>query len=451
MQRSTRKLAGLFVLFFLLTPFAFAVATPDDAPKDSLVATQSYDVTSQGNQESYSYDITYWPHDPSARSAVLEATENGALLQAIRTEAAQMDVFPTNLIFAVKNENGRRVGWGLCYDLTFERYLVFYRFKTAACYATPNEIEECVATFATLSPKERALVLTAIYAWRKAQTYSHFLRDLYSYSLRFPTPPRGVPFDGRQTLFRYSTTCQLKEPQLKEVDTTFLRLGPKGRRKVPYLFPAAFFGHEMVTYPYYGPRKLSEANEPIARTQFEYIRGKYSRCPNFIPPLVREYRLEQATEDRWNRLIESCVGSEEVAFEALDLDLEETKRAWEADCRARVAEVDELFAIDLPEWHVERYFKAHETDEEEAETRRYAKKLDLFLTMVERLEHIDPQAEKGLHAIALREFWFACQRASFGGTSRPYDADGLQSARPLTLGEIAKECLPPREPSNKTR
>ena len=102
MQRSTRKLAGLFVLFFLLTPFAFAVATPDDAPKDSLVATQSYDVTSQGNQESYSYDITYWPHDPSARSANLKATENGALLQAIRTEAAQMDVFPTNLIFAVK-------------------------------------------------------------------------------------------------------------------------------------------------------------------------------------------------------------------------------------------------------------------------------------------------------------------------------------------------------------
>ena len=68
--------------------------------------------------------------------------------------------------------------------------------------------------------------------------------------------------------------------------------------------------------------------------------------------------------------------------------------------------------------------------------------------MVERLEHIDPQAEKGLHAIALREFWFACQRASFGV---PYDADGLQSARPLTLGEIAKECLPPREPALETR
>ena len=71
--------------------------------------------------------------------------------------------------------------------------------------------------------------------------------------------------------------------------------------------------------------------------------------------------------------------------------------------------------------------------------------------MVERLEHSGPQTEKGLHAIALREFWFACQRVSFGLTSRSYDADGLQSARPLTLGEIAKECLPSKEPSDKTR
>lgn len=440
------KSRSILVALLLLLPSFVVAAMPDDAPKDSLVATQSYDVTAQDNRESYGYDITYWPHDPSARSAVLEATENGALLQAIRTEAAQMEVFPANLIFAVKNENGRRVGWGLRYDLTFERYLVFYRFKTAACYATPNEIEECVAKFASLSPKERALVLTAIYAWRKAQTYSHFLRDLYSYSLRFPTPPGGLPNDGNRTLFQYSYNRQW------ELDMTALRLGPEHKtRRIPYLFPA-FFGFEIVTYPYYDEWKADwAANEPIARTQFEYIRGKYSRCPNFIPPLVREYRLEQATEDRWNRLIESCVGSEEIAFEALNLDPEETKRAWEADCQARVAEVDELFAIDLPEWHVERYFKAGESDEEEAETRRYAKKLDLFLTMVERLEHSGPQTEKGLRAIALREFWFACQRASFGMTSRPYDADGLQSARPLTLGEIAKECLPSKEPSDKTR
>ncbi|MBR4835180.1 MAG: hypothetical protein IKU86_12760 [Thermoguttaceae bacterium] len=145
---------------FLGASSAFAqvgeISGKRDAPKDSLGAPQSYDITSQSNRESYGYDITYWPHDPSTSSSVLQATENGALLQAIRTEAAQMEVFPLNLIFPVKNDNGRRVGWGLRYDLTFERYLVFYRFKTAACYATPDEIEECVATFATLSPKERA-------------------------------------------------------------------------------------------------------------------------------------------------------------------------------------------------------------------------------------------------------------------------------------------------------
>ena len=48
----------LVVLLLLLPPFV-AAATPDDAPKDSLVATQSYDVTSQDNREIYCYDITY--------------------------------------------------------------------------------------------------------------------------------------------------------------------------------------------------------------------------------------------------------------------------------------------------------------------------------------------------------------------------------------------------------
>lgn len=125
------------------------------------------------------------------------------LLDVVKTEAAQMDVFPKAVFLhrvaqplpAIRSyfldddfykdspffhpfyEGDLLLGRGICYDLTFEERLVFYRFKTAVCYAAPQEIDECVAKFDEMSPKERALVLTAIQLWREAQINSRFVRS----------------------------------------------------------------------------------------------------------------------------------------------------------------------------------------------------------------------------------------------------------------------------------
>ena len=200
------------------------------------------------------------------------------------------------------------------------------------------------------------------------------------------------------------------------------------------------------------------------RWQCEQVPRYIIRNGCLLPVDVPEFSVDAATEERWNRLIESCVGSEEVAFEQLDLDLEETKRAWEADCRERLAEVGELFNVELPEWHIAQRFKKpdstiyysyaerfFERDKPNVggDELRYWEALTAFFDAVEAQKKAEPQSEATRRAVALQEFWFACQRTAPVGDETP--KDGLQSARPLTLGEIAKECLPPQEPSEKTR
>ena len=84
------------------------------------------------------------------------AVNNDGLLNAVQTEAAQMEVFPLYYVINGKSD------WSLCYELTFERFRPIYRFKERACAATLAEVNECVARMDELTPKEKALVLTAI-------------------------------------------------------------------------------------------------------------------------------------------------------------------------------------------------------------------------------------------------------------------------------------------------
>ena len=411
------------------------------------------------------------------------------LLDVVKTEAAQMDVFPKAVFlhrvaqplpeirsyflddvfykdspfFHPFYEGDLLLGRGICYDLTFEEYLVFYRFKTAACYAAPQEIDECVAKFDKMSPKERALVLTAIQLWREAQINSRFVRS----TQKFLEELRDL--GGSPHLAMVSAPSLY--PCVQVGEQVFL----PGDYATPDL-QSILRENNWPDWPRFIWKKYSRSLEELSRDEQRaawaaFERWQCEQVPRYIirngcllPVDVPEFSVDAATEERWNRLIESCVESEEVAFEQLDLDLEETKRAWEADCRERLAEVGERFNVKLPEWHVAQRFKKPDSSiyysqaerlfERDklnvgADEQKYWEALTAFFDAVEAQKKAEPQSEATRRAVALQEFWFACQRAASSGGETP--TDGLQSARPLTLGEIAKECLPPKEPSDKTR
>ena len=99
--------------------------------------------------------------------------EDESLLETIKIEAANMEVFPVDLIAterlgAIYRKQGV-LHWGDRYDLTFERYEPFYRFKTRAGLATPDELDACVDAFDQMSPREKALVITAIFIFERTR------------------------------------------------------------------------------------------------------------------------------------------------------------------------------------------------------------------------------------------------------------------------------------------
>lgn len=86
--------------------------------------------------------------------------------------------FETNL-FVVNHFLNRR------YDITYDRFLPFFRFYSSAVNATAEEIDECFAAFDDMTPKEKALALTALYVFEeRARKPSPQNRGLYERAKR---------------------------------------------------------------------------------------------------------------------------------------------------------------------------------------------------------------------------------------------------------------------------
>ncbi len=106
------------------------------------------------------------------------------LYEYIKREAPKMEIFPfdiivtrneiveTNAPFFSKLWQYYRYGegnkyWGARFELSFERYLPFYRFKYKVGLASVAEIEECVQKIDLCTPKEQALILTSIFIFER--------------------------------------------------------------------------------------------------------------------------------------------------------------------------------------------------------------------------------------------------------------------------------------------
>ncbi len=76
------------------------------------------------------------------------------------------------------------------YDITYDRFLPFYRFYLSTLNATADDIDECFEAFDEMTPKEKVLALTALYVFEQR--------------VRKPTIINFYRYKGVE--FKYSTT-----------------------------------------------------------------------------------------------------------------------------------------------------------------------------------------------------------------------------------------------------
>ncbi len=81
---------------------------------------------------------------------------SATLLETIKKEAAASEVYPPMCAF-----------YSSAYDVSFSRYLPYYRLKAKIAQATESEIDECVHEFDNLNTKEQAYVLTALFIYER--------------------------------------------------------------------------------------------------------------------------------------------------------------------------------------------------------------------------------------------------------------------------------------------
>ena len=53
------------------------------------------------------------------------------------------------------------------YDLSYDAFLPFHKFYLSALNATQEQVDECLASFTNMSPKEKALALSAVYIFEQ--------------------------------------------------------------------------------------------------------------------------------------------------------------------------------------------------------------------------------------------------------------------------------------------
>jgi len=113
--------------------------------------------------------------------------------------ADQMEVLPLNVIAPTafpfyqnddENPRDRR------FDLTLERYSVFYELKKFTWSLTQDEIIDCISLLDQASPKEKGIILTMLFLWEFTFRPDLRPRQSYIFPLYFGLPSKGeVPVE----------------------------------------------------------------------------------------------------------------------------------------------------------------------------------------------------------------------------------------------------------------
>ena len=122
--------------------------------------------------------------------------ESKTFFDEIRELAAKMEVFPID-IFVPQREGplgfkpvNRRFlqsdhfDWLHRYELTFDRYVPMFEFKECVYKAGVNDVNDCINRINEMSPKEKALLLIAIYIFEYRYRHHPALDSMYAIELK---------------------------------------------------------------------------------------------------------------------------------------------------------------------------------------------------------------------------------------------------------------------------
>ncbi|MBQ9372443.1 MAG: hypothetical protein IJU03_09655 [Thermoguttaceae bacterium] len=143
----------------------------------SLVGERTNQILNEASQDSEAHDVASIPgisfsrYEKVAQLCVDSSTDD------FRFKEQKIDLIRTRQYLDKR------------YDITYDRFISFYRFYLSAITATSGEIEECFEAFDEMTTKEKALALTALY--------------IFEQRVRKPTSRNSSRYKDKE--FKYST------------------------------------------------------------------------------------------------------------------------------------------------------------------------------------------------------------------------------------------------------
>ena len=293
---------------------------------------------------------------PEINVSTLENDKNLTLYEYIHETSDLMDRFPFDLICVTQRADSRRYRGTLTYD----RYVLFARFKNKVLSSTKDEMKECVARIDSATPKEKALILTAIYIFdqtRHKNTMIHSDKQWYVYKGNRKTNKLNDywriyhDFEKRNYNLDWRYKCEytdfypysfpfnflrfallLGKPEFdstitKEEWSEWINVFNQYRNSDEIVFPSINFDDDV----------LSEKTISLLQKLHFYPRGRR------LEQLVQEGNKSVRIWNLWGENIEKC-----VEFINFELELSITPEGWIAgdsdDAKSFLLKVSELEA-----------------------------------------------------------------------------------------------------------
>ena len=384
-------------------------------------------ITSANDWKAYSTEWAFTP-DPSA-----------TLLQTIKKEAASSEVYPPMCAF-----------YSNSYDVSFTRYLPYYRLKAKTAQATEAEIDECVHEFDNLNTKEQAYVLTALFIyerihrrpmvtdeeWHAARKIiiNGFGKEVESEVWVDPQQPHRLLLRTITSKYNISRTQLWRE--IKEFDW--------------FPYRPLTSQPEDFEYWYKRIRYLSQGFKLNEQRMFLLP-------PSDFPPDNLNGTVSETVWEQRVNVIKKCAHSDEIAFPAFHPeetsemtfyggDENESKliKKWMADLDICLQYIDDFLHLKISSkvfWRGSLDRLGKDVNVPYAIGEKVPYSVEEFLRRTDEKERTASSDSLGLAAI--REYWILVKSTTDAwrepsGAGLPY---GNSSSKPKTLGEIAQFLL----------
>ena len=355
---------------------------------------------------------------------------SATLLETIKKEAAASEVYPPMCAF-----------YSSAYDVSFSRYLPYYRLKAKIAQATESEIDECVHEFDNLNTKEQAYVLTALFIyerihrrpmvtdeeWHAARKIiiNGFGKEVESEVWVDPQQPHRLLLRTITSKYNISRTQLWRE--IKEFDW--------------FPYRPLTSQPEDFEYWYKRIRYLSQGFKLNEQRMFLLP-------PSDFPPDNLNGTVSETVWEQRVNVIKKCAHSDEIAFPAFHpeeayevrfyfsgIDGSKLKSKWLADLNICFQSIEDSVDLKISvedfsfrwSFSLDRLGEGHSIEE--------------FLRRTDEKERTASSDSPGLAAI--REYWFLWQSPADAWRTNlsrglPH---GNSSSKPKTLGEIAQFLL----------